>query len=151
MNINANKKINNKNKNNNEHYGIMTLSSNLSEGSYDFDIIQNEKNEFNIISPKKKNKDINPINEINKVNPKEKDINIFENEVRHKKQPENVNHKNKLNKENGNNKINYNSNSKEDVFIDSDMKMNKENFDNEYMAREIIVKDVSRRLFFLSS
>ena len=145
MNINANKKINNKNKNNNEHYGIMTLSSNLSEGSYDFDIIQNEKNEFNIISPKKKNKDIYPINEINKVNLKEKDINIFENEVGHKKQPENVNHKNKLNKENGNNKINYNSNSKEDVFIDSDMKMNKENFDNEYMAREIIVKDVSTR------
>ncbi len=54
MNIKVNKKINNNNKNNNEHYRIMTLSSNLSEGSYGFDIIKNEKNEFNIISPKKR-------------------------------------------------------------------------------------------------
>ena len=146
MNMNLNKKINNKNKNNVEHCGIMTLSSNVSESSYDFEIIQNEKNEFNIISPKRRNNDINPNNQTDKNNIKEKDFEILKNEDTLRKQPENINHKNKLNQENGNIKINYNTNSKEDDLIDSDKKMNNDDiFDNEYIAREIIVKDVSTR------
>jgi len=71
-NMNINKKINNKN--NNEHYGIMTLSSNVSENSNDIEENQNEKeeyneyNEYNIISPKKRNIKSNPINNIMDVN-----------------------------------------------------------------------------------
>ena len=75
LNMNINKKINDKN--NNEHYGIMTLSSNVSENSNDIEEKQNEKeeyneynehNEYNIISSTKRNIKSNPINKINDLN-----------------------------------------------------------------------------------
>ena len=44
LNIAHNKIINNKNKNNNEHYGIMTLSSNLSDNSEDMEQNKKENN-----------------------------------------------------------------------------------------------------------
>ena len=168
MNFNLNKKINNKNRNNNEHYGIMTLSSNASENSNnDIDIIQNEKSEFNIISPKIQNQDINPINKVN--NNKDNDINIKENENSLLKQPKINNQKNELNKEqinneNGNNNddlklkeeknnnnndnINNNGNVNNDYLIkmsNGKKEVQEDIYNNEYLSREIIVKDVSTR------
>ena len=169
MNFNLNKKINNKNKNNNEHYGIMTLSSNVSESSYEIDIINNEKHDFNIISPKIKDKNINLINQMEN-NKAKNNINIIENENSYKKQTE-INNKQKdvLNiekarNENGNNNDNLqlkeekdniknvDINEKENLDNDFDIKMSngkkesKENiYNNEYISREIIVKDVSTR------
>ena len=164
MNMNLNKKINNKNKNNNEHYGIMTLSSNISESSNEIDIIHNEKNEFNIISPKIRNKDINLFNQLeyNKIRNK---INIIDNENSFKKQSGINKQKTELNvektkNENGNNNENLQSkeeknnrkNDEENADNDYDIKMSngkketEENiYNNGYISREIIVKDVSTR------
>ena len=160
MNLNLNKKINNKNKNNNEHYGIMTLSSNISESSNEIDIIHNEKNEFNIISPKIRNKDINLFNQLenNKI---KNNINIIENENSFKKQSGINKQKTELNiektkSENGNNndtlQAKEEKNDKENLDNDYDIKMSngkketKENiYNNGFISREIIVKDVSTR------
>ena len=172
VNFNVNKKINNKNKNNNEHFGIMTLSSNLSESSNDVEIINEEKSVFNIISPKTKNLRINSINNISNNAVKENCIKYVEEKNNEEKQNEINNHKNHLNKvksrikkENGKN--DYSSKLKEkkkNILInnrDAKMEINSDNYlkmsngkkvlpENNYIeevntAREIIVKDVSTK------
>ena len=172
LNLAHNKIINNKNKNNNEHYGIMTLSSNLSDNSEDME--QNKKenndlNEYKMISPKNNNYSSNPINNKNNIDNKENNIKYQENIINNQK----LLNSEKINEQNGNGyKIGINQRKNNIKNKESNIKLNDNNNDiksinnshskmsngknsitdeeinnknDYYIPREIIVKDVSTR------
>ena len=163
VNFNLNKNINNKNRNNNEHYGIMTLSSNISESSIDADATNEEKKEYNIISPKINKQKVNHINKINENIIKEKscssedeknEINNKQNELN--KEKKDINDKNgnkefhvqgKREKKNDLKKDNNNSIKDNYLKLSNGKKAIPEEIYNDeyYSSREIIVKDVSTR------
>ena len=166
LNLNIDKKINNKYKNDDEHYGIMTLSSNASENSNDLESIKDENEVYKIISPKIKNTTNTYYNKVNKkdIIYNIEEINFREDSKKNSKK-ELKNKKIKTNNENRNiSKIIEENNderkknfqeiyNKEDVYNNSHIKMsngkndvNKVLENNEYYSiREIIVKDVSTR------
>ena len=173
LNLAHNKIINNKNKNNSEHYGIMTLSSNVSDNSEDMEQNKEEENnefyEFNAISPRNNNYNSNPINNINNIDIEENNINYQDNSINQQNQliSEKINEqngngynigvkerKNSMKNRASNIKIQDNYNEMKNS-ADSYMKMSngknsiKEediiNKPEHYFPREIIVKDVSTR------
>ena len=170
FNIAHNKIINNKNKNNNEHYGIMTLSSNVSDNSEDKEQNKNnDLNDYKMISPKNNNYSSNPNNNMKNIDTKENNIKYQENIIINQKQLNSE----KINEQNGNgykigtNKSKNNIKQRESNIQlcennkdirnsnDSYKKMNNgknsitdedsNNKINYYLPREIIVKDVSTR------
>ena len=155
LNLAHNKIINNKNKNNSEHYGIMTLSSNVSDNSDDVEQNKkenNDNNELNMISSNNNNKNSNPINTINnqkelnseKIN--EQNGNGYKIGINQRKN----NTKNRVSniKLYENNDDIKNSNDSHKKMSNGKNSINEEESINKkehFIPREIIVKDVSTR------
>ena len=127
--FNINKKI--KDKNNSEHYRIMTLSSNVSDNSYDMEmnqIAKDESNERFLENHKLRINNAN-IDELNSNNNIEVECNNVVNDDNGKIYDKNNNHNNSyINMSNG-------KNSKNEEFNDNEC----------YIKKEIIVKDVSTK------